>query len=322
MAVAHGLARRASNALCRSQRHGRVVLYHAVAEPTEFDFVSPRDCVSPAAFESHLEFYHRHYDVVSLDVLVAGECDPLRALAITFDDGFECVYRNAFPLLAARKLCATVFVATDTLDGTALWNDELSCLLHRAPLRTRERLASILGYPPVDAVLPEAIASWPRQRILAVREALSDLAPPDSAAWYLTRDHLRHMRAHGITFGSHGAAHLNLTNLDGQSVRNDISRSQRALSAEQGHCDLIAFPFGYAGPREHRLARQLGFRGLLEVWGPTPHGDPSHRTRTPIRVQDPGALTMTLELWAPVKRGLMRLNAVRALGNATRPLQR
>jgi peptidoglycan/xylan/chitin deacetylase (PgdA/CDA1 family) len=41
---------------------------------------------------------------------------PRRAVAITFDDGYEDVYRNAYPILRENGANGTVFVTTSKLD--------------------------------------------------------------------------------------------------------------------------------------------------------------------------------------------------------------
>lgn len=48
---------------------------------------------------------------------------PKRALAITFDDGFENVLTNALPILAKHKLKATVFIITGMAGKRTAWTD-------------------------------------------------------------------------------------------------------------------------------------------------------------------------------------------------------
>src|SRR6185295_14707494 len=48
---------------------------------------------------------------------------PARAACITFDDGYENNVTVAAPILAARKVPATVFVATGFTGAGRMWND-------------------------------------------------------------------------------------------------------------------------------------------------------------------------------------------------------
>ena len=44
---------------------------------------------------------------------------PRNAFVVTFDDGYECVYGNAWPILKELRIPATVFVVTGLLDSNA-----------------------------------------------------------------------------------------------------------------------------------------------------------------------------------------------------------
>ncbi len=74
--------------------------------------------VSPAKFEAQLEWLAANdYHVVRLaDVrsfLAGAQALPQRSVAITFDDGYESVYRYAYPALKRLGFAATMFVYTD-----------------------------------------------------------------------------------------------------------------------------------------------------------------------------------------------------------------
>lgn len=83
--------------------------------------------VAPAQFEAQIEWLSRHhYKVLRLSELrafLAGErALPQRSVVITFDDGYESVYRHAYPVLKKHGFSATLFVYTDFVgarDGLA-----------------------------------------------------------------------------------------------------------------------------------------------------------------------------------------------------------
>jgi peptidoglycan/xylan/chitin deacetylase (PgdA/CDA1 family) len=82
--------------------------------------------VPPERFAAQLEWLARNdYRVVRLSQLTAflegREALPQRAVVITIDDGYESVYRQAWPLLKRYGFPATVFVYTDFIGaGDAL----------------------------------------------------------------------------------------------------------------------------------------------------------------------------------------------------------
>ena len=98
--------------------HAVVLLYHHVAGDTPAS-----TSVTPGTFEQHLEHLAANdYRVLSLSRVIEGlrnpEGAPLppRAVAITFDDAYESVYREAAPRLSRRGWPFAVFVSTDYLD--------------------------------------------------------------------------------------------------------------------------------------------------------------------------------------------------------------
>jgi peptidoglycan/xylan/chitin deacetylase (PgdA/CDA1 family) len=112
-----------------SQSGLRVFLYHRIAD--EPDGLALR----PAKFRAQMQHLAREgfrgIDVVTaLDLLYAGELEP-KHVALTFDDGFKDVEENALGVLADLGFSATVFVATDVIDGCAkyFWTDDDARLL-------------------------------------------------------------------------------------------------------------------------------------------------------------------------------------------------
>jgi len=88
-----------------------------------------------------------------LEYATRGESIPAKVVAVTFDDGYESVYTNAWPVLRELDIPATIFVNTAFLDSDApfpfdRWGVKNRRLIPEAayrPLRTsqyREMLAS------------------------------------------------------------------------------------------------------------------------------------------------------------------------------------
>ena len=96
-----------------------ILCYH------RFGSGSSKMLVAPAQFEAQLEWLARnHYKVLRLrdlnGFLAGKEPLPQRSVVITIDDGYESVYRHAYPALKKFGFTATLFVYTDfvgTRDG-------------------------------------------------------------------------------------------------------------------------------------------------------------------------------------------------------------
>lgn len=100
-----------------------ILMYHYVSEPPPDADVYRKDLsVTPAQFESHLQaLQDAGYQSVALTDLVSylatGQPElPAKSVVLTFDDGYEDNYINAFPLLKKYGFTATIFVITDFVD--------------------------------------------------------------------------------------------------------------------------------------------------------------------------------------------------------------
>ena len=101
--------------------------------------------------EKQLDWVGRRYRFASLDEIgrqvEMGRSSDRPLAAVTFDDGYEDVYRNAFPLLSRKGIPAAVFAVTDHV-GTdrPLAHDALYAqLLHGRNRLGAPGLASLLG---------------------------------------------------------------------------------------------------------------------------------------------------------------------------------
>lgn len=100
----------------RDRRPGLFVLiYHRVGAGmgAEMDLPTER-------FEQQMRYLKRRFDVVPLasavDALLAGRSPSRDQVAVTFDDGYDDVFTNAFPILQRLGVPSSVFVATDFID--------------------------------------------------------------------------------------------------------------------------------------------------------------------------------------------------------------
>ncbi len=94
-----------------------VLCYHRISDYyDDFNLMN----VSVAHFETHMKYLKNHYEVLALEQLIcaAEQEDGWNQIAVTFDDGYRDVYRNAFPILEKYQIPATVFITTKNIDTT------------------------------------------------------------------------------------------------------------------------------------------------------------------------------------------------------------
>jgi peptidoglycan/xylan/chitin deacetylase (PgdA/CDA1 family) len=100
-----------------------LLLYHRIS-PVVPGFAPPTCNVTPDNFREQLAgLLRRGYEPWplgrALDRAAAGRPIPPRAFVVTFDDGYETVYRHAWPVLRELNVPAAVFLATAYLGAEA-----------------------------------------------------------------------------------------------------------------------------------------------------------------------------------------------------------
>lgn len=107
-----------------------ILIYHRVAEVSSDPQLL---CVSPKHFAEHLKVLQKHYQPIQLQSLARNLQDGNladRAVAVTFDDGYDDNLFSAKPLLEKYNIPATVFVTSGYIgEQHEFWWDELDRLL-------------------------------------------------------------------------------------------------------------------------------------------------------------------------------------------------
>ena len=106
----------------RNRKRVVFLCYHGVTERSQRSPTDPTGLhVNHHRFAAQLDFLARHYRFLSLDEYLearrTGRRLPDYSLLLTFDDGFRNFLTVAAPLLAARRIPATVFLITGNADA-------------------------------------------------------------------------------------------------------------------------------------------------------------------------------------------------------------
>lgn len=291
LATPHSWLRKGRRWIWRRNRrsrepHAAILMYHRVAS---VPFDPWRLCVHPDRFEAHVRALEAFADVVPLESLrsslrVGRRSRPV--IAITFDDGYVDNLTRAKPVLAARGIPATVFIATGyTGSGRAFWWDALTALITPTePLPLRLELnASGTTFTWDDARLGKgggegaksrrrlhgalwqwlvALGDLPRRAALddlsrwAGREIVSD---PESLP--MSAQQVQSLIQGGvISVGAHTVNHVRLTGLEPRQKSAEIERSRlacRELTGQLPAC--FSYPFGEVDDESAACVRESGF---------------------------------------------------------------
>jgi peptidoglycan/xylan/chitin deacetylase (PgdA/CDA1 family) len=117
-----------------------VLMYHQIVEELEGTPL-PKLRVPPRALECQLDALERRgYRVGGLSGALAA-APGAKAAALTFDDAFQDFAANAWPLIKARSMGATVFVVTGQIGGSNVWDRGKG--IPAAPLLGAEEIAEL-----------------------------------------------------------------------------------------------------------------------------------------------------------------------------------
>ena len=265
----------------RHRHRLRMLMYHGVLPQV----------IGPAAFGNlfldletcarHLRYLARHFTVVSFDEILAclqaGRPFPERALAITFDDGYRSLLAHVLPLARRHRLPITVFVpAGDITEGAALWFDVLRVLIDdagraRHAIRVDEELAidgRLMRDPEATFVaLSRRILSLPAER---AERVIAGLLAAGRSARVLERypefclagweEWRAALAAGGLTVGSHGWTHRDLTHLAPAACEQELRLAKGRIELALGQpCRIVAYPYGTWNHDVAEAARRAGY---------------------------------------------------------------
>lgn len=283
-AAAEVIARSGAVRLPMAGRRVLVLSFHRVVE----DFQAERARSLPAlligarTLRQLLEVVARHWDVVSLPVAAREMAGPARTgprlAAITFDDGYRDVYQQAFPVLQALRMPATVYLPTDFVSGTGvLLHDQLYSLL----VAFRERRLEPGCLPAAGArILVAGIdaagtgphpltdhlcAATSRTDLQILIDALAGRIGPVSVSgapmtWAMARA-LAHT---GWEIGAHTVRHIVLPREPQSVMRQELLASRAEVEAHTGWpCRHFAYPNGAYSLASQRALREIGFESAV-----------------------------------------------------------
>lgn len=261
---------------------GTCLMYHRVAADDALpgrEFAPNRELMVRASeFDRQMKFVSRYYNCLSLPEavgLLRGGKLPRRTVIITFDDGYLDNLTVALPILRAHGVPATIYVATAIIDRPAhMWWYELERVIRNEDAleidwngkRWTERITDHPGkhdcYERFNRQLKRMNPSEQRRFLAMLRQ--KPVQRLNLASQVLDRRGIRQLADDPlITIGAHTHRHPVLSSLPEDQMRQEIDTSRRLLESWTDRpVRHLAYPFGghhQAGPREFRMAEELGF---------------------------------------------------------------
>ena len=264
---------------------GAILTLHHVRPPRPESFQPNRLLeVTPVFLERLLKRLARaRIDVVSLDEMhrrfISGDYKR-RFVSITFDDGYKDMLRWGYPLLKKYQLPFALYIPTSFPDrlGELWWvaleaviaqNDRIGLVIEgkdqffecRSVSEKRELYDAIYGYLR-SRKTEEELRRIVRDLCACYRVDVASFCRDLCMSW----EEIGEIAADPLcTIGAHTVNHPILQKIkDDATVRREMEMSRSVLEAALGkRPEHLAYPVGdvtSAGPREFRIAAELGFK--------------------------------------------------------------
>jgi peptidoglycan/xylan/chitin deacetylase (PgdA/CDA1 family) len=230
-----------------------VVIYHQVL--AEHDFMRP-DEMTAARFDMHLKWLTQNFHILTLkDAVTRLKQDdlPPNAAVITFDDGYENNASVALPLLNKYQVPATFFIASDFLNGGAMWNDKVIETVRHYPeskLILPWEPAQVYDLSTADARMLAGKAVLLKFKYMPLKErsdAVEEFAKilPGQLKLMMTDAQVKELHAAGMEIGGHTCGHPILATMDDDEAFKQISDNKIYLENILGEkITSFAYPNG------------------------------------------------------------------------------
>lgn len=264
---------------------GSILTLHHVRPPRSEAFQPNRLLeITPAFFERLLRRLKRSgLDIISLDEMhrrfISGDFKR-RFVCITFDDGYKDTMQWAYPLLKKYQMPFALYIPTSFPDrlGELWWvaleaviaqNSRIGMVIHgkdqffdcRNVSEKRELYDAVYGYLrslKTEDELRKVVRDLCATYRVDIASFCRDLCMDWQEIGELAADPL-------VTIGAHTVNHMMLKKVPSDdAARAEMEMSRAVLEAALGkRPEHLAYPVGdptSAGPREFRIAAELGFK--------------------------------------------------------------
>lgn len=256
-----------------------ILMYHRVAkEMPSNQFYDPGMYISADSLENHIKQIRKYFKIVTLNEII--NIDKSRRdcfCAITFDDGWYDNYLFAYPILKKYDIPATIFLPINYIGTenefwfqvfwdaaqTAYDKGILNRFIKDLSIYLPDRTASI------GESLKDIVESLKRIQPVELNQILQNISKSFQLKTDFRRNtinwkEVKEMENEGILFGSHGANHFILTDIDSNCKKNEIVESFKFLEKKLNNFSaFFCYPNGEWDNECINIVKSIGYKGAV-----------------------------------------------------------
>jgi len=254
-----------------------ILMYHKIDIPSDY-FPS----LDPEIFQKQIEFIRKKYSIISLEDILNGKIikeNKKPKFIITFDDGYRCIYKYAYPILKKYNMPATVFLTVESIEkNIPIWTDILAYYIKTTSQRKlkirvqhkeylfdlSDETKKLIALKQLKNIL-KMIDDKEREEIMSsLKNKLEVDTPNEEILYMLSWDKIREMAKNNISFGSHTMTHPILTRVSLGTAGKEIFESKRIIEEKIGKPVItFAYPNGEAmdfNAQIKNLVKEAGYK--------------------------------------------------------------
>jgi peptidoglycan/xylan/chitin deacetylase (PgdA/CDA1 family) len=238
-----------------------VLMYHRVLAQEQIRETSSNLAivVSTTAFSKQIRFLKKKFNIISLSEFEAKLDGDNRFLdyscMLTFDDGWQDNFQNAFTILKEFQVPALIFLTTGYVGTNSMfWQDKLRRTLNRVLCDNDLIVALYENYQKTynarNIKNLERASEQKRSRLIDEeinkvklysaserQQLLDDIAIFENNIYnrdnhtdkFLSWEEVRHLENKNVAFGSHGVSHALLNQLNNSDIQYEVSGSKHKI---------------------------------------------------------------------------------------------
>jgi peptidoglycan/xylan/chitin deacetylase (PgdA/CDA1 family) len=277
-------------------RNAAILMYHSVMEDPQRQVAFLGHTVhSRQVFRAQMELLARNYRPASLDEVrnfVRGEAElPVRAVVVTFDDGYTDNYEIAAPILNEVGVPATFYATVECVDRRTLpWPARLRFAFHTTKKGSWTDVSGKMwplgsGVERENALLLSCdeccrLAGAAQEKYVArVEEEMDSRVPVESGELMMNYEQIRALVAQGHIVGSHTMTHPNMAYVSAEDARREMTASKQRLE-QQLNAAVVHFSYPCPALSPHwteqtvAVSRHAGYETAVTTdGGLARHGD-------------------------------------------------